>query len=156
MRTKLAAARIAMGAGIEVVIASSAERDVLMRIAAGERVGTHFAAQAHPLGGKKSWVAFSARCDGIVWVDHGAAAALLHSSGSLLLPGITRVDGDFHEGSVVEVRDPDGRAIAKGTVNFSAADLRLLLAQRRAGAGAHHVPEVVHRNDMVVLGGVAI
>jgi glutamate 5-kinase len=153
MRTKLAAAKIATSAGIQVIIASSAEPDVLLRIARGEPLGTRFHAREQPLAGKRSWVAFSARCEGVLWVDGGAAEALAHGGGSLLLPGITRVEGHFEEGAVVEVRDPEGRPLARGLVNFSSSDLELWLAQRPRG-GAKHLPEVIHRNDMVVWEGV--
>ncbi|KEO84454.1 glutamate 5-kinase, partial [Tumebacillus flagellatus] len=45
MRSKLAAARIAMDAGIDLVVAASTEPDVLARIVRGEDIGTQFHAR---------------------------------------------------------------------------------------------------------------
>ncbi|GGI97968.1 glutamate 5-kinase [Alicyclobacillus cellulosilyticus] len=151
MRTKLAAARIAMESGIDTVVASSEAEDVLLRIAAGEPVGTWFHARPHPVRGKKSWVAYGSRASGRILVDAGAVEALCNRSVSLLLPGVTGVIGTFQEGAVVEIAGPDGRVFGKGVVNFSDRDLRMLLERRARGEVLTHLQEVVHRNDLVIL-----
>ncbi|WP_018130262.1 glutamate 5-kinase [Effusibacillus pohliae] len=149
MRTKLTAARIAVDSGIDVVVASSSEPDVLRRIWSGEPVGTRFHAHTR-FTGKKSWLAYGTRPEGRLVIDEGAVRALLERAGSLLLPGIVRVEGDFHEGAVVEVAAPDGRVIGKGTVSFSDRDLRLLLGRRLAGEKLQNYHEVIHRDAMVI------
>lgn len=150
MRTKLAAARIAMKAGTDVVIASSAEPNVLQRVCSGEKIGTRFYS-SKVLSSKKSWIAFGTRHEGKLVIDQGAVNALLHRSGSLLLAGITQVEGDFHEGEVVMIQSQTGQPIAKGITNFSKNDLQLLLFKKEQGERLEKIHEVVHRDYMVVL-----
>lgn len=149
MRTKLAAAQIATKAGIDVVIASSTEPDVLKRVCDGEKIGTRFYSSAR-LSSKKSWIAFGTRHEGELVIDQGAVEALLYRSGSLLLAGIMQVKGDFHEGEVVMIQSPSGDHIAKGITNFSKNDLQLLLWKRKQGERLQNIHEVVHRDHMVV------
>ncbi|SEN42180.1 glutamate 5-kinase [Lihuaxuella thermophila] len=150
MRTKLAAARMAVDSGIDVVIASSSEPNVLQKILEGKSVGTRFHSKQR-LSGKKSWIAYGTRTEGTLMIDPGAVFALVKQTASLLLGGITKVEGDFHEGSVVEIAAPDGRRIGKGMVSFSAVDLRILLERRQRGEKFHNIHEVIHRDAMVIL-----
>lgn len=149
MRTKLSAARIATDSGIDVVVASSATPDVLQRIVTGEPVGTRFHSQAR-LNSKKSWIAFGTRTEGRLIIDRGAVRALIERAGSLLLPGIVAVQGDFQEGSIVDVASEEGTVIGKGAVSFSDRDLRLLMERRQSGERLHNIHEVIHRDVMVI------
>lgn len=149
MRTKVAAARIATDSGIDVVVASSATSDVLLRIASEEAVGTRFHAKSR-LNSKKSWIAFGPRAEGRLIIDSGAVRALIDRAGSLLLPGIVEVQGDFHEGSIVDLASEDGVVIGKGAASFSGRDLRLLMERRQAGERLHNIHEVIHRDAMVL------
>ena len=89
--------------------------------------------------------------EGRVIVDAGAVRALIEGKKSLLLPGVTGVDGDFESGAVVEVVGPGG-AIARGICRYSAADLREVLDARREGTPApDHVTPVIHRDDLAEL-----
>jgi glutamate 5-kinase len=114
----------------------------------GEAVGTRFHAHAG-LSGKKSWIAYGTRAEGCLVIDEGAAAALLERGSSLLLPGISQVEGDFHEGSIVEVVGQDRKGIAKGMASFSGRDLRLLLERFRLGERLHNQHAVIHRDVLV-------
>ncbi|BCJ86751.1 glutamate 5-kinase [Effusibacillus dendaii] len=149
MRTKLMAARIAVDSGVDVVVASSSEPDVLKRILAGESMGTRFHSQQR-LSSKKSWIAYGPRPEGRLIIDPGAAKALLERAGSLLIQGIREVEGDFQEGSIVEMVTEEGLLIGKGVVSFSDRDLRLLLERRQMGEKLRNIHEVIHRNEMVV------
>lgn len=150
MRTKLTAAEIATETGIDVIIASSDEKDVLLRISQGEPIGTHFYAGPR-LSSRKSWIAYATRVEGKLVIDQGAVKALLDRSGSLLLAGIVKVSGDFHEGKIVGIYTQRGEQIAKGIVNFSKQDLELLLKRKRQGESLRNVHEVVHRDYMAIL-----
>lgn len=149
MRTKLTAARIAVESGVEVAVANSITPDVLKRIVTGETIGTRFHSQGR-LSGKKSWIAFGTRVEGRLTVDDGAVEALVEHGSSLLLPGIGKVEGDFQEGSIVELAAMDGRLIGKGISSFSDRDLRLLLKRKQTGEKLHNIHEVVHRDVMVI------
>lgn len=149
MRTKLSAARIAVDSGIDVVVASSSEPDVLRRIVEGESIGTRFHSQ-HRLSSKKSWIAYGTRTEGRLSIDEGAVYALVERASSLLLPGIIGIEGDFQEGSIVEVAAHNGQVIGKGVINFSGRDLSLLLERRQMGEKLHNYHEVIHRDAMVI------
>jgi glutamate 5-kinase len=168
MRTKLTAAKIATQAGANVLIAASHTDDVLCRALTGEPVGTLFHAAPKSLAARKSWLAFGARSAGKIFVDPGASKAIGHRS-SLLLPGVTAVEGDFVEGDTVDLCEAEGRVLGRGITNFSSRDLSLLLDRRRewqdsnrdgvqseAASGTRGtdvdwlkgLEEVVHRNDL--------
>ncbi|MBA4602499.1 glutamate 5-kinase [Thermoactinomyces mirandus] len=150
MRTKLIAAKIAVRSGMEVVIASSNEPEILRKILQGKKAGTHFFPQSR-LPSKKSWLAFSTRAEGKIIIDQGAKEALVRRHGSLLLGGIIDVSGTFLEGAIVEISDPFGYMIGKGMTSFSSSDLHLLLERRAWDSGHEKIHEVVHRDMMVIM-----
>ena len=155
MTTKLQAAEIARSAGIDVVIASGRSADVIVRVASGESIGTHFPAVDSPVESRKRWIFGSARPDGRVWVDHGAAVALRDKGGSLLPAGIIRVEGHFERGDTVLIVDPGEAALARGIARYDAADLRRIAGCQSAEIadrlGYTAGPVAVHRNDMLLL-----
>lgn len=142
MITKIEAARIAMRSGLPLVIASGRKRDVLARILAGEEEGTLFRPSPAKLQSRKRWIAFFHHPRGSLFVDDGASRALREQGRSLLLPGVTRCEGDFDAGAVVGICDPDGREFARGLAAFGADTIR---------ARALPNPEVVHRDNLVLL-----
>ncbi|MBT9281902.1 MAG: glutamate 5-kinase [Hydrogenibacillus schlegelii] len=150
MRTKLLAARLAVLAGIDVIIAR-AEPGVLQALYAGESRGTRFF-PARRYAGKKRWLAAALRPAGAIVVDAGARDALVAGGKSLLFPGIVAVEGQFDEHATVTVRGPDGEEIGRGISRFGAADLRLLLERRaREGKDAvRGIGVVIHRDDFVL------
>ena len=88
-------------------------------------------------------------------LDHGAVAAVVERRMSLLPAGVTAVEGRFAAGDPVDLVDPAGAAVARGLVNFDAAELPALLGRSTRELarelGAAYEREVVHRDDLVVL-----
>jgi len=152
MRTKLQAARRAGQAGIETVIASSLQQDVVMRILSGEELGTRFHSSHARRSDKRTWLRVRSHADGDLLIDEGAALALADGASSLLLPGIVEVKGHFDEGAVVDVWSADNSRVGRGAVSYCADDLRLLLARRQGGEQLS-VPEVIHRNELIIWSG---
>jgi len=155
MRTKIQAADLATRSGTTVVIASGAEPDVILRVAGGERIGTRFPAHASYPDARRRWIlAETARLSRLV-VDAGAVNALVHAGRSLLPAGIVAVEGEFDRGQTVRIFAPDGREIARGLTQYRAADVRAIKglhsAQIAETLGYDYGPEVVHRDDMVIL-----
>ena len=150
MRTKITAAKIATTSGIDVALASSETQDVLVRIIHHEKIGTWFHARSGELTAKKSWMMFGTRTEGQLVIDGGAASAVMKGNGSLLLPGIIAVHGDFQEGAIVRIEKEDGQEIGKGICNFSAWDLRLLIERSHQGESMRNMQEAVHRNQLVL------
>src|SRR5438093_134877 len=94
------AAKRAARSGAQTVIASGHEPDVLVRLAAGEAVGTLLTAQTTPLAARKQWLADHVQVGGRLSLDAGAAKALRSGGKSLLPIGVKGVEGEFERGAV--------------------------------------------------------
>jgi glutamate 5-kinase len=158
MRTKVDSARLAMNAGVVMVIAHGREPNVISRLMAGEDIGTIFIPSASKLRSRKRWIAYAALPKGCLLVDQGAARALLAEGKSLLPVGITAVEGDFEAGDMVAiVVEEDGRRreIARGLTNYDASDLRRIQGSRSKDIvkrlGHRDFDEAIHRDNLVVL-----
>lgn len=155
MMTKIQAAKVAMSAGVTMVIASGGREDVIRSVLAGEAVGTVFPARESHLKVRKSWLAFGKRLAGEIIVDDGCAAAMRSNGSSLLAAGVVDCDGAFHRGNTVRVLTEGQQEIARGIVNYDAETLHKLLGHK-SGEFSHlvsgEVPEeVIHRDNMVLM-----
>jgi glutamate 5-kinase len=152
MTTKLEAARIATGAGIPVVLTSAEQVGPAL---AGEPVGTLFHVTGRRRPARLLWLAHATEGKGTLQLDAGAVRAVVERRASLLPAGITAVGGPFAAGDPVDLLDPDGRLIARGLVNYDAAEMpRLLGRSTRELArelGSSYEREVVHRDDLTLL-----
>ncbi len=155
MQTKIQAADLATRSGTRVVITSGTLTDVVLRVSEGEPLGTRFDSSATRLEARKRWLLAETVLHSRVTVDAGAARALLRQGRSLLPAGITHVAGSFDRGQTIRIYDPEGHEIARGVTQYRAADLELIQGQQSATIahilGYAYGPEVVHRDDMVVL-----
>ncbi len=151
MATKLQAARIATAGGIPVVLAHVDDHAAAL---AGEDVGTLF----RPTGKKRSrrlmWLAYASQAKGDLVLDAGAVRAVLERKASLLPAGVTAVRGDFLAGEPVRLLDPEGAVVARGIVNYDAADLPSILGKSTHRLVEERGPEfdreVVHRDALIV------
>jgi glutamate 5-kinase len=123
MRSKVVAAEMATAAGIPTVVASGLDPGTIVGAAAGEAVGTRFAAREGRYSSFKLWLKYAKPTRGRVIVDSGAARALREGGTSLLPVGIVEVTGEFDAGDAVEVAH-DGDLVGKGICNYSAVELR--------------------------------
>ncbi len=155
MLSKVLAAKRAARSGACTVIASGREPDVLLRLAHGEAIGTRLTASTPMLTARKQWLADHLQLKGRVVLDGGAAAALRDQGKSLLPIGVIEVRGEFARGDVVACMDEAGAEIARGLVNYSSAEARLIA--RRPSAEIAQVlgfieePELIHRDNLVLL-----
>ncbi|RPF47132.1 glutamate 5-kinase [Thermodesulfitimonas autotrophica] len=154
MVTKFQAAQIVGQAGAVMVIAAAAADNVLRRVLAGEEIGTVFWPAERHLKGRKRWILFGTTVQGKIYVDEGAARALCEDGRSLLPSGIVGVEGDFEAGHAVSIIAPGGREIARGLVNYAAAEVDRMkgLKTREIAAlmGQQPYDEVVHRDNLVL------
>jgi glutamate 5-kinase len=111
MRTKLEAARIAVGAGCRMCIATGHVARPISALLAGGKA-TWFLPSATPGAARKQWIAGTLKPKGPVRVDAGAERALVGGR-SLLPAGVTAVEGAFGRGDNVSVVAADGREIAR-------------------------------------------
>lgn len=155
MRTKIQAADLATRAGIEVVIAAGDEPDVVLRAARGETIGTRLRAHATRLEARKRWILAETVRQSRIVVDAGAAQALIDQGRSLLPAGIVHVEGAFDRGQTVRIFARDGGELARGLTQYRAADLAAICGRHSSQIeevlGYSYGPEVVHRDDMVLL-----
>ncbi len=155
MASKVAAAELAVLAGIPLVVAAGEVPQVLARVLAEEQVGTHFHATGRGVGKRRHWIGFLSKVHGSLKVDDGAVRALRERGSSLLPVGVCSVEGHFSRGDAVSIVGPDGVEVARGLVGYDAADVR-----RIAGHPSADVPRilentaadaVVHRNDLLLV-----
>jgi len=155
MLTKVLAAKGAARSGAHTVIASGHEADVLVRLGRGEATGTLLYADTAPLAARKTWLAAHVQVTGRLVLDAGAVRALAAGGKSLLPIGVKAVEGEFERGAVVACVAPDGREVARGLVNYSAAESRRILGKPSgeiAGIlGYVDEPELIHRDNLVLL-----
>src|SRR5580692_1974343 len=156
MLTKIAAAKIAVGAGCHLCIAKGATQHPLKRIEEGARC-TWFLPSSTPSAARKQWIAGTLKPAGAISVDEGAVRALLQGK-SLLPAGVTRAVGRFDRGDTVSIVGPDSAEIARGISAYSDADTARIMGRRSAEIesllGFRGRDEIVHRDDLVVLRAV--
>ena len=153
MASKLAAAKIASWSGVKAVIAAANQPGVVMGALLGRPVGTVVRPHEQRLPARKLWIAFAIGATGRVVVDDGARTALVANGRSLLAAGVRDVVGTFDADDAVEVVGEDGKPFAKGLVRFSAEALRRVAGLRSGDLPEGSPPEVIHRDDLVVLPG---
>ena len=155
MTSKIAAARLATSSGVNVVVANGRKKDVILRLASGEAIGTRFSPAATRLESRKRWLLSGLSTKGKLVIDSGAALALKKQNRSLLAAGIQRAEGKFKRGDVVEIYDTEGSRLGCGITNYSSGDIDII-------KGVHsqeittlvdfdYGSEVVHRNNLVIL-----
>ena len=155
MRTKIEAAKIAMGGGTSMVITTGETMHPLAAIGAGARC-TWFLASSDPVAARKRWIAGQLEPAGQVIIDAGAEKALL--SGKSLLPaGVRRVEGTFDRGDAVIIRSLDGHELGRGLIAYARADAELIIGKKsseiEALLGHAGRAELIHRDDMALARG---
>ncbi len=155
MRTKLEAARIAVGAGCRMVITSGHVARPLTALAGGARA-TWFVASSSPQAARKQWLAGSLRPRGRIVVDDGASRAL--GEGRSLLPaGVTAVEGEFEKGDAVRIVTAGGVELGRGLAAYSRDEAAAIAGKRSELIpeilGYRGRNEIIHRDDLVLTGG---
>lgn len=155
MATKLRAARLAARSGAHTVIAGGAIADILTRLSADEAIGTLLIAEQAPLAARKQWLAGRTQIAGWLMLDDGAAKVLRSSGKSLLAVGVTEARGSFKRGDLVSCLDPSGVEIARGLINYAAADTDKIIGKASDGfevlLGYEGDKELIHRDNLVLV-----
>ncbi|MGW2515907.1 glutamate 5-kinase [Streptomyces sp. NPDC001617] len=152
MVTKIEAAGIAAAAGIPVVLTNAVHAAEAL---SGGDTGTHFHVTGKRSADRLLWLQHASTPQGSLTLDDGAVRAVVERRKSLLPAGIAAVEGEFSAGDPVELRDGEGRAVARGLVNFDAKEIPQLLGRSTRELarelGAAYEREVIHRDDLVIL-----
>jgi glutamate 5-kinase len=154
MVTKLRAARLAARSGTETLIASGRRQGVIASVTGGDAVGTWLRTGRKPENARKQWLASMVQIQGSLELDSGAVRVLRESGRSLLPVGVRSVQGHFSRGDMVSCRDPEGREVARGLVNYSAEDTRRIMgspsSQIESILGYEFDEELIHRDNLVL------
>jgi glutamate 5-kinase len=153
MITKVQAAELATRSGTEVVIAPGSEPDIILRVVNGEPLGTRFPTQFSHVESRKRWIlAESAR--GSVKIDDGATQAVIGNGKSLLVVGVTEVNGNFKRGATVRILNADDQEIGRGIANYNSNDLRAICGKQSHQIaeilGYEYGPTAIHRDNLVI------
>jgi glutamate 5-kinase len=153
MATKIAAAKIAVGAGCHMCIAAGHHQHPLKRLESRARC-TWFMPHSTPVAARKQWIAGTLRPAGAVHIDAGALRALREGR-SLLPAGVIGTLGRFESGDTVSVLATDGIEVARGVTAYSDADTARIMGRRSAEIesllGFRGREELIHRDDMVIV-----
>ena len=155
MLTKIIAAKHAARSGAHTIIASGHEENILIRLAQGEAVGTQLLTNTKKLAARKQWLADHLQVQGNITLDQGAVKALTVEGKSLLPIGVIETTGNFERGEVVNCINEKGEKIARGLINYNAAETRKILRctsiEIETILGYVDEMELIHRNNLVLL-----
>lgn len=154
MITKVRAARVAARSGADTVIVGGRIEDALLKVAAGDNIGTFLWADQQPQAARKRWLSGQLQTRGTLILDDGAVRVVRELGKSLLPVGVKEVRGDFTRGDMVICADADGREIARGLVNYHADEARKIIgkpsSQIVAILGYQDDNELIHRDNLVL------
>ena len=152
MATKLAAAKIAYGAGCATAITLGEREKPISALQSGARA-TWIVPPISPATARQAWLKGHLTPEGAVLVDAGAVKALLGGS-SLLAVGLKGVEGRFEKGAAVAIKGPGGEIVAKGVTAYDAAHVERLAGAHsdeiEARLGYRGRPAIIHRDDLVI------
>jgi glutamate 5-kinase len=155
METKIDAALISTMVGVNMIICNSNKLDSLIDIAEGKNIGTLFKAQEKGISSREHWMIFKANSQGAITVDNGVKELLEKRKVSILPKGITKVDGEFLSGSVIDIISVDGIILAKGITNHSSSEIDSVKGKDSKTADSiidfHTKKGIVYADDMVIL-----
>lgn len=155
MKTKLAAAKIALTSGCKMVIAAGKHFHPLSRIDQVEDK-TWFLPETTPKNARKNWISQHLMPKGSLTIDAGAALALREGK-SLLSVGVVAIEGEFNKGDAICILTSDKVEIARGLINYPAHQARKIIGRKSSEyldiLGFIGSEEMVHRNDLTLLTG---
>lgn len=134
MLTKCRIAQKVADEGILVIIANGKRPNVLLELLAegSSTPCTRFLPSSKPVSSVKKWIAHSEGfAKGEIRINRGAEVALLApEANSLLLVGVTKVEGEFEKDDIVRIVNEDGKSLGLGCVGYSSDEARRLIGSR--------------------------
>lgn len=155
MITKLKAARLAARSGANTLIVGGRTENALIRLAAGDVLGTLLVAGQEPIAARKQWLAGRLQVRGSLTLDEGAVRVLKDQGKSLLPVGVKSVVGDYSRGDLIRCVDESGNEVARGLVNYSASESRKIIGKSSnliaEALGYCDNEELIHRDNLVLV-----
>ncbi|MFH1853289.1 MAG: glutamate 5-kinase [Candidatus Neomarinimicrobiota bacterium] len=154
LATKLEAPLMAAQYGVPSVIANSRTPDILLRLLAGEPLGTLIVPTTERLNSWKAYLAHAMRPQAAVVIDRGAARALTQKKVSLLASGVLATRGQFQRGDGIRCCLEDGTEVARGIVEYGSDEVTKIAGQHSSAIerilGFHYKRGVIHRDNLVI------
>ena len=154
MTSKLQSAQRAVSGGTHVII-TNGFKPGLHRILEGEDMGTFIPADSRFHSKRKRWIFFNTRVKGKIFVDDGAAKALIKGNKSLLPGGVTHTDGAFQEGNIVGIYNKEKTMIAKGISYYPSSEIEKIKGKRTGNINRKDVKryydEIIHRDNLIIV-----
>ena len=153
MNTKIEAAKICNLARCNMIIANGLYSNPIRQIEKKNNC-TLFLSKISKLQARKKWIIGSLRSSGKIYIDDGAAKALLNGK-SLLAAGIKRVKGYFEKGENVLIVDQNDKQLARGLASFNSLEIDKIKGKQSKEIekilGYLSKSEIIHKDDMVKL-----
>lgn len=133
MMTKCLIARKLASQGIDVFIANGTRDAIITDIVRRKEIPyTHFVASSKRATGVKKWLSHSDTfAKGAVIINNGAKEALYgERATSLLMIGISRVEGFFKSGDIVRIVDEEGNNIGLGRAKFESIKVEQSIGEK--------------------------
>ena len=149
MMTKYSIARGIAKEGINVYIANGLRDSVINDIISGRDVPcTHIVASSKRKNGVKKWLSHSDTfAKGIVYVNAGARDALLSGHASLLMIGVSGIEGSFRKGDIIRILDENGNQIGIGKSGYDSKKAETCLGEKIGKPLIHNDYLLINGNE---------
>ena len=152
MATKIEAASVARHGGVDVVISAGHSENVIFNCL-NEPQGTRFVSLKAPKAARKRWLLAGPLCTAKVVIDAGAANAMREQGASLLMVGISQIDGHFKRSDLVHLVDEQGKSVGKGVARYASDEVEKICAAPHLSIetvlGYDNGNMLIHRDDYV-------
>lgn len=154
MTSKLQAAERCIQAGTSVII-TDGFNPRLKEILNGEDIGTFIKPVRQFAKKRKRWIFFNHKIKGKIFIDDGAADALLNHNRSLMPVGVVGTEKTFSEGSLVGIFNSAHKMIGKGITYYASQDIDKIKGHKsddiKLEEGKRFYNEIIHRDNMIIL-----
>ena len=156
MTSKINAALDVSKFGIPTIIANGKTKSVLRDIFNLKDVGTAIVPSSIKLKSRKKWIGMGPRSSGRLFLDSGAANAIINNRKSLLPSGVLKIEGSFQKGQqVICVRESDNSPIARGLISYSSDEINQIKGRKSSEIekilGYKYSDEIINRDNMVLI-----
>ena len=114
------------------IIANGMKKNIISNIFSYKDIGTMIVPSSKFVKNRKKWIGIGLKTSGKIFIDNGAASAIIHKGKSLLPSGIKRVQGSFEKGQQVAIiNETNLENIAKGLISYSSDELNKIIGGQR-------------------------
>ena len=155
MTSKIYAALNVSKFGIPTIIANGMKKNIINKIFSYKDIGTMIVPSDKFVKNRKKWIGIGLKTSGKIFIDDGAASAIIHKGKSLLPSGIKKVQGTFEKGQqVVIINDSNSENIAKGLISYSSTELNKIIGKKSSQIesilGYKYSDEIIHRDNLII------